>query len=287
LQFAFPKPVAMICIFCRQDTTSSRSVEHIIPESLGNTQNVLPKGIVCDRCNEYFGRKIEQPVLALPFFRQMRARNSIKSKKKRFPIEELKVFHPEVDCDDHEGLFLRSLKGPPIMHLPWEIAHHLVTKRSTMLIVESQFNEPPKDNILIARFLAKISYEILTQLVIDNDRDIKTILDDGRLFPIRDFARYCGNGKTWSYYTRKLYDENEAFYYVHDQKTPVDMLYQYGLFFIEEEMFLTLVLKGYEFTINVGRPEIDLYVKWLLINKGDNPIYKKDKILNSGFHQPD
>lgn len=30
--------------------------EHIVPESLGNIAYVLPKGIVCDKCNQYFSK---------------------------------------------------------------------------------------------------------------------------------------------------------------------------------------------------------------------------------------
>ncbi len=46
--------------FCKQCSDLSNSVEHIIPESLGNKNHVLPKGIVCDRCNNYFTLKIEK-----------------------------------------------------------------------------------------------------------------------------------------------------------------------------------------------------------------------------------
>lgn len=51
------------CIFCNQDSTESKSIEHIIPESLGNDELILDKGIVCDKCNNYFSREIENPVL--------------------------------------------------------------------------------------------------------------------------------------------------------------------------------------------------------------------------------
>ncbi len=53
----------MRCIFCGNDSTTSRSVEHIVPASFGNSTSVLPKGIVCDKCNNYFARKIESPFL--------------------------------------------------------------------------------------------------------------------------------------------------------------------------------------------------------------------------------
>src|SRR5258708_8293881 len=53
----------MRCIFCKTDSSSSISIEHIIPQSLGNTEYVLPRGWVCDRRNNYFSRKIEKPFL--------------------------------------------------------------------------------------------------------------------------------------------------------------------------------------------------------------------------------
>ena len=53
----------MKCIFCGNDSRDSRSVEHIIPESFGNSTAILPKGVVCDKCNNYIGRKIESPFL--------------------------------------------------------------------------------------------------------------------------------------------------------------------------------------------------------------------------------
>jgi len=36
----------MQCIFCHKDSSTSKSVEHIIPESLGNKHHFLPKGYV-------------------------------------------------------------------------------------------------------------------------------------------------------------------------------------------------------------------------------------------------
>lgn len=39
------------CIFCHKDSSNSKSIEHIIPESLGNKEHILPNGYVCDICN--------------------------------------------------------------------------------------------------------------------------------------------------------------------------------------------------------------------------------------------
>lgn len=73
----------MICLFCKQSTHDSRSEEHVIPESLGNKRNILPRGVVCDSCNNYFSIKIEKPLLEMPYFVSVRHRNGIRNKKRR------------------------------------------------------------------------------------------------------------------------------------------------------------------------------------------------------------
>lgn len=42
-----------ICIYCLKDSSSARDKEHVIPEALGCKEE-LPKGYVCDSCNNYF-----------------------------------------------------------------------------------------------------------------------------------------------------------------------------------------------------------------------------------------
>lgn len=75
----------MRCIFCKAESHHSRSVEHIVPESMGNTSHVLPRGAICDRCNEYFGRKVERPLLESPLFRHLRFGMDVPNKRGRVP----------------------------------------------------------------------------------------------------------------------------------------------------------------------------------------------------------
>lgn len=56
------------CLFCLTVEGPFTSDEHPIPESLGNDDLVLPPGFICDPCNQYFGSKLEQPVLSLAPF---------------------------------------------------------------------------------------------------------------------------------------------------------------------------------------------------------------------------
>lgn len=39
------------CIYCLSDSEPFTSIEHILPEGLGNEDLILPKGFVCDTCN--------------------------------------------------------------------------------------------------------------------------------------------------------------------------------------------------------------------------------------------
>lgn len=75
----------MRCIFCKQDSSASKSVEHIVPESLGNTEHVLPIGSVCDGCNQYFARKVERPLLESPMLRLLRKSMAVPNKRGRIP----------------------------------------------------------------------------------------------------------------------------------------------------------------------------------------------------------
>lgn len=61
-------------------------MEHIIPESLGNSEHVLPVGTVCDGCNQYFSRKVERQVLESPMFRLLRADMRVPNKRGRMPL---------------------------------------------------------------------------------------------------------------------------------------------------------------------------------------------------------
>lgn len=51
----------MLCLFCKSDGPYS-TVEHIVPESLGN-KHILLERQICDACQSYLGTKVEEYVL--------------------------------------------------------------------------------------------------------------------------------------------------------------------------------------------------------------------------------
>lgn len=71
----------MRCIFCCSKQ-SAKSVEHIVPESLGNKHYVLNKGAICDSCNNLFS-KFENKAVYNSILGFERARSAIRTKKRK------------------------------------------------------------------------------------------------------------------------------------------------------------------------------------------------------------
>jgi hypothetical protein len=69
----------MICIFCDKGN-NAKSIEHIVPESLGNQDYIMPKHSVCDGCNTRFS-KFEDKALTNTVLVMERARKGVVTKK--------------------------------------------------------------------------------------------------------------------------------------------------------------------------------------------------------------
>ena len=99
----------MRCIFCKHDSSTSVSVEHIVPESLGNIDHVLPVGVVCDGCNQYFARKVERQLLESPIFRLLRANMAIPNKRGRIPAWVPRMGQTDPTIDRWDGSWPKSV----------------------------------------------------------------------------------------------------------------------------------------------------------------------------------
>ncbi len=75
------------CLFCKNDGPFLRP-EHIIPEALGNN-NLILTNEVCDKCNQFFGSKIESFVLNKTPLAFWRTYLGIRKKKNKLPHVEL------------------------------------------------------------------------------------------------------------------------------------------------------------------------------------------------------
>lgn len=200
----------MECIFCHKDSSTSKSIEHIIPESLGNTDYLLPNGYVCDECNHYFAIKVEKKLLSQPYFVSMRSRNGILTKKGKFVRE--KMIFPSVlkSCE----VEMRTTKNGLIASFNDMELYELIETGKVRTMIGLYIPESEYPNAIMSRFLAKCAYEYFLFIMGKEKYDlcVKEVLGSkiDILKDLREYARY-GTGKDWQYNQRRIYSEGDCF----------------------------------------------------------------------------
>lgn len=270
----------MNCIFCLKNSDNSKSIEHIIPESLGNISHILGKGIVCDKCNNYFSTKIEKVLLSQPYFISVRQRNFIKSKKGHLVPDKIVIPHPQGGSVDawlnfsEDGIFSIGFREED-----YEKAK-LIAEGKVKNILSPMILEPEYPNNVMSRFLAKCALEYLMLRV--GSPDFAEILAEKQFDPIRKYARY-GEGDFWPYSQRRIYGEGDWF---EDEsiKDRYEILHEFDLLVMlndptedlifNGEIYCILVIMGMEYVINMGGPEIEGYYEWLKENRNISPVTK-------------
>lgn len=189
----------MRCLFCKQDSSTSKSVEHIIPESLGNTTFVLPKGVVCDKCNNYFARKVEQPFMESIDIKTLRFREAIPNKRGIVPPLDgflsggipVKVYNPL------PGIPIFARKKDVIFAIEPKYADIAKLSQHSTIITPAFTDEMiPQNTTIISRFVAKVAFESLAQRLSEHDGGLDYLIDEPMYDPIRDYAR-LGNTGNW------------------------------------------------------------------------------------------
>ena len=196
----------MNCIFCKEESSNSRSIEHIIPESLGNKDHVLPPGIVCDKCNNYFARKIEKKILEKPYFFNLRFRNSIESKRGKFPIEKGILLNPLNKIE----LMHTKKHGTSIIIEDETVIPELLTIKKGKIIIP-HYDMHDKNDKIISRFLGKVGLEYLASVFLKFESGIEEITDHEGLDELRNYVRYGKQNFIWPYNLRRIYNEGEIF----------------------------------------------------------------------------
>lgn len=273
------------CIFCHNDSSTSQSVEHIIPESLGNKHHLLPRGYVCDKCNGYFAKKVEQPLLSQPYFISLRFRNEIRNKKGHLIKEKLYLTSQEKPIDvtlqvTEEGLSFICEDDSFYKHL------ETGNIKSIML---PYFQEPEYPNKIMSRFLAKCAYEYFLYHVgeLGYESFAKEALgkENDLLKRLRKYARF-GEGEYWEYNQRRIYSEGELFH-LSDPSKIYERMQQMTLFIrnsslksngqIESEIYFIAEIAGIEYTLCISDPQIIGYKMWLLDNYNRSPLEDEDE----------
>jgi hypothetical protein len=93
------------CLFCRRSDGGFSSEEHIFPESLGNTEKILPVGVVCDRCNHEVLSSLDDALCDFGPVSMMRAIYGIPSKSGRMP--SFRFDNGLLECREPGDIFLK------------------------------------------------------------------------------------------------------------------------------------------------------------------------------------
>lgn len=221
----------MSCIFCRSDGPYN-TVEHIIPESLGNTEDVLT-GAVCDKCQNYFGKEVESYVLSKSPFAFWRVAYNLKNKKGNAPFynTSLPLVQKGTIPDSH-------------LYNDNDIIFHPANV-SDESIIEVEINDSKLRNCILSRNKNKINLVITPKMLIQIGRFLgKMALEflykvcsqevfEKRYDNIRKYARY-GTVKTiWPILHGSL--DRSLLNYKIDEEDFMETrtLYRYGIYLLK------------------------------------------------------
>lgn len=260
----------MRCIFCKKDSTNSKSVEHIIPESLGNKNNILPMGVVCDNCNTYFGGKIEKNVLEMPYFKSLRGRLMIESKKGKIPS----VSGITKNKENVEINF--SSKSDTIIEVIYNNDKTLNSILSSKELYVPLIPEPPQNDIYISKFLGLIAIEAFAQRVSSIENWQEDFIENSSLDELRNFVRYGKGYAIWPYLIRRIDSENQI-EYCKESNSFSEKLNEYDFLIPDissfdneihqvDNLYFVLSIMGIEYTINLTNGGLNRYISWLSEN---------------------
>lgn len=227
---------------------------------------MLPAGVVCDKCNNYFSREVEKPFLESPSIRALRCNQGIPSKRGNIPEISGLVL------PGFPAVIQRKLKKQgvdTIITVPPKAFESIASGKSTKLVIPLG-GDPPEGKVL-SRFMAKAAFESMAQRLLDHSEMFKLWIDDPQMDDLRKHARR-GQIEHWPIHVRRIYDADRC---VTDGVLPALQTVHESDFLMTEkkEMFFMTAIFGVEMTINVAGPSIDGYLEWLDQNHGASPLY--------------
>jgi hypothetical protein len=251
----------MNCILCKEPSDGSVSVEHIVPESLGNTQFILNRGVLCDKCNNYISVKIEQPLLEMPYFKQFRHDLGIKSKKGKIPDKDGFI----IDADASKITFMKGKDNLQTVFVDPEAINEMSNKAMTEFPAFEIVYGAPNVNPYLSKFLCKIGIEGLAYEAgiygFDESYYNQQALDD-----IKMYVRRGKKNQYWNYLSRVVHHHEGGF---KDKIGYLKVICSWKFVFTEDHhLFLQFLFMGTEFMIDMVGPETYYAEQWLQKNNG-------------------
>lgn len=261
----------MRCLFCKEPSHDTKGVEHLIPESFGSKKLVLPKGLVCDKCNNYFARKVERPVMSHPSMRNVRGWYQVPNKKGKMPSVLGYIAGTEIQVnmklDKNEKLQIRAEKASEQAIVDEYLKDMQTTGEFPPFIFPVDIDPPQQE---MSRFLAMFALEALA-LRFSYAGDLDFIIDEPSFDLIRNYARYGKGVKEWPFHRQVLFPMDTL---MRHPETGEWVQVGFGHDIIitpTPETYVSFNLYGVQFTINVGGPSIHGYEMWL---KDNDPLMR-------------
>jgi len=262
-----------LCIFCKKDSAGSRSVEHILPESLGNKEHTLPAGVVCDACNNYFASGIEQPVLESGYFVTARFNALIPNKREKMPLLPamlLPVTRRGGELYAYRAEVTRGASGDFYMDAEPTAEGGIVSGEIRRLIIPASGAKPQPD--IFARFVAKVAMECMALRMLENaPEQLPEFIDDKQIGSLAGYARYGKYGVLWPYSERRVYTTDRLF---RENAEEYEVLHEWTFLHTDKgEMYFVMAILGIEYAMNLGGPDVEGYEAWLRENHDRSPLY--------------
>jgi hypothetical protein len=170
------------CIWCKRRRPQVKFDEsHVLPECVGNKdQQVLPDGVVCSSCNNYFGTQVEPKLLADPYFHVIAVTLSL------VDPDDMNVFRNRIFDEQH----------PPKDRLKTHLSMHAdVSKSDISLDIEYSISGvitrsyTPRDLAWLSRAVHKIGFEAFAWVHYVKGVDEPTDLFSPQFDHVRAWAR--------------------------------------------------------------------------------------------------
>jgi hypothetical protein len=143
------------------------------------------------------------------------------------------------------------------------------TERGTLYIPRV---EAPEQGYVTARFIGKVALEVLAQRCLDVNGWNDEIVDKAELDELRHYVRFGNPNLIWPVHIRQIYQRE--FLFADADAAPYQVLHEWTILNTQDdEFFVIAAIFGIEYSINLGGPEIDGYLKWLKKNDHKSPLY--------------
>jgi hypothetical protein len=260
------------CIFCQSVAGPFKSVEHIVPESLGNfsDRHLLPTGAVCDPCNNYFASSVEGIVLNHTSFRNLRAKYRVPSKKGRIPYVRGYARNTDIEVgmrlnEETQRLEFFAIKENQKADFERLKRLDALYVRQNVLVFPMTVDPPEKE---MSRFLAKMAFESLYRrfALVEGPDKAREMVSSDHYDNIRCWARYGHNFHKWPYHYRAYFPEETLMEHPETKKW-VQFGFGHDLLVTDHpETYFVFSYYGHEFAINLGGPATKGYDVWLSKN---------------------